>query len=498
MGKYQCITHLIHDVDHIVCLTLGTAHADFFPRNVETRLFSTWTCLVYHIDHVIGLAILTAYRFLFSRGIKRRLFPTRTSLVHDVNHVVGLTLRAAYALRFTGCVIYWYFPTRALFVSDVDHLTGLATLTTHPLCFARHVELRYFSTRTFLVHYVYHIVASNSIAATVKDVLARKGLAEYVDLYLSNDDVTHPKPNPEIYVECVKRLGVSPLECVIIEDSFVGKTAANASGCHVLPVRNPDDVILEHMLNYVTYINNGGNTKKLNIVIPMAGLGSRFANVGYKLPKPLIDVNGKPMIQVVVENMNINAHYIFIAMKKHVEEYDIENVVREVTHGNYIIHTIDELTEGSACTVLKVRDIIDNDNPMMLANSDQYLEWDPYEFLVKTQGVDGLISCFEADHHRWSFAKVDDSGRVTEVAEKKVISNLATTGLYYFAKGSQFVRCADSMISKNIRTNGEFYNCPIYNEVILEGGVVKTHMCSKMWGIGVPEDLDYYLQHHKK
>ena len=341
-------------------------------------------------------------------------------------------------------------------------------------------------------------VASNSIAATVKDVLVRKGLAEYVDMYLSNDDVTHPKPDPEIYIESVKRLGVSPLECIIVEDSFVGKTAANASGCHVFPVRNPDDVILEHVLNYVTYINNGGDTKKLNIVIPMAGLGSRFANVGYKLPKPLIDVNGKPMIRVVVENMNINAHYIFIAMKKHVEEYDVENVIKEVTCGNYTIRTIDELTEGSACTVLKVRDIIDNDSPMMLANSDQYLEWDPYEFLVKTQGVDGLISCFKADHPKWSYAKVDDSDRVTEVAEKKVISNLATTGLYYFAKGSQFVRCADSMISKNIRTNGEFYNCPIYNEVILEGGVVKTHLCSKMWGIGVPEDLDYYLQHHAK
>ena len=337
-------------------------------------------------------------------------------------------------------------------------------------------------------------VASNSIAATVEDVLVRKGLIEYVDLYLSNDDVTHPKPDPEIYVECVKRLGVTPLECVIVEDSFVGKTAANASGCHVFPVRNPHDVILEHMLNYVTYINNGGDTKKLNIVIPMAGLGSRFANVGYKLPKPLIDVNGKPMIQVVVENMNINAHYIFIAMKKHVEEYDVENTIKEVTCGNYTIHTIDELTEGSACTVLKVRDIIDNDNPMMLANSDQYLEWDPYEFLVGTQGVDGLISCFEADHPKWSYAKTDSNGKVTEVAEKKVISNLATTGLYYFAKGSQFVRCADSMIAKNIRTNNEFYNCPIYNEVIFEGGVVKTHMCPKMWGIGTPEDLDNYLQ----
>lgn len=341
-------------------------------------------------------------------------------------------------------------------------------------------------------------VASNSIAATVEEVLARKGLNEYVDLYLSNDDVTRPKPDPEIYAACVKRLGLSPTECIVVEDSFVGKTAANASGCHVFPVRNPDDVILERIMNYVTYINNGGDTKKLNIVIPMAGLGSRFANVGYKLPKPLIDVNGKPMIQVVVENMNINAHYIFIAMKQHVDKYDVEKTVKEITCNNYTLHTIDELTEGSACTVLKVRDIIDNDNPMMLANSDQYLEWDPYEFLVQSQGVDGLISCFEADHPKWSYAKTDAGGIVTEVAEKKVISDLATTGLYYFAKGSQFVRCADSMIAKNIRTNNEFYNCPIYNEVIAEGGVVKTHMCPKMWGIGTPEDLDFFLKHHKK
>ncbi|AGE55573.1 hypothetical protein ATCVMN08101_221R [Acanthocystis turfacea Chlorella virus MN0810.1] len=341
-------------------------------------------------------------------------------------------------------------------------------------------------------------VASNSIMATVVDVLTRKGLIGFVDLYLSNDDVTHPKPNPEIYTLCVQKLGLSPAECIIVEDSFVGKVAANASGCHVLPVRNPDDVVLDRILNYITYINNGGDTKKLNIVIPMAGLGSRFANVGYKLPKPLIDVIGKPMIQVVVENLNINAHYVFVAMKEHVEKYDIEKTVKEITGDNYTIVTVDGLTEGSACTVLTARDIIDNDNPMMLINSDQYLEWDAYEFLVAAQGTDGLISVFEADHPKWSYAKTDDNGYVTEVAEKKVISNLATTGLYYFAKGSQFVRCADTMISKNIRTNNEFYNCPIYNEAILEGAVVKTHRCAKMWGIGTPEDLEVFLEHHDK
>ncbi|AGE55899.1 hypothetical protein ATCVMO0605SPH_198R [Acanthocystis turfacea Chlorella virus MO0605SPH] len=341
-------------------------------------------------------------------------------------------------------------------------------------------------------------VASNSIMATVKDVLTRKGLIEYVDLYLSNDDVTQPKPNPEIYNQCIKKLGVIPSECIIVEDSFIGKMAANASGCHVLPVKNSDDVILENILNYIIYINNGGDTRKLNIVIPMAGLGTRFANVGYTLPKPLIDVNGKPMIQVVVENLNINAHYIFIAMKKHIEQYDIEQTIKEITCGNYTICTVEELTEGAACTVLKARDSIDNDSPILLANSDQYLEWNAYEFLVATQDVDGLIQCFESDHPKWSYAKIDGDGKVTEVAEKKVISNLATTGLYYFAKGSQFVRCADSMIMKNIRTNNEFYNCPIYNEAILEGAVVKTLGCAKMWGIGTPEDLEVFLEHHTK
>jgi len=230
----------------------------------------------------------------------------------------------------------------------------------------------------------------------------------------------------------------------------------------------------------------------------MAGLGSRFANVGYKLPKPLIDVNGKHMIQVVVENLNINARYIFIVMKKHADEYNFDEILKEVTCDNYEIRTIDKLTEGSACTVLTVRDLIDNDAPLILANSDQYLYWNAYEFLVKSIGVDGVISCFEANHPKWSYARVNNNMQVTEVAEKRVISNLATTGIYYFSSGREFIRGADSMISKNIRTNNEFYNAPIYNELIEEGGDVRVHMCEKMFGIGTPEDLEYYLDHHKK
>ena len=341
-------------------------------------------------------------------------------------------------------------------------------------------------------------VASNSIRDTVETVIMKKGLVEYVDLYLSNEDINKPKPDPEIYTKCLQKLEIKPTECVIIEDSFVGKTAANASGCHILPVRCPEDVTIDKIGNYIIYINHGGDTKKINIVIPMAGLGSRFANVGYKLPKPLIDVNGKHMIQVVVENLNINARYIFIVMKKHADEYNFDDILKEVTCDNYEVRSIDKLTEGSACTVLSVRDLIDNDAPLILANSDQYLDWNPYEFLVKSLGVDGVISCFEANHPKWSYAKIDDDGRVTEVAEKRVISNLATTGIYYFASGRQFVRGADSMIYKNIRTNNEFYNAPIYNELIEEGGDVRVHMCERMFGIGVPEDLEYYLQHHKK
>jgi dTDP-glucose pyrophosphorylase len=238
---------------------------------------------------------------------------------------------------------------------------------------------------------------------------------------------------------------------------------------------------------------------KLNVLIPMAGAGSRFQQAGYTFPKPLIDVEGKPMIQVVVENLNIDATFIYVVQKSHRAEYNLDTLLNLITPNCKIVE-VDGLTEGAACTTLLAKEYINNDDGLLMANSDQFLEWDSNEFMYKMieQKVDGGILTFHATHPKWSFAKIDEYGYVTEVQEKNPISDIATVGVYYWAKGSDYVKYAEQMISKNIRTNNEFYVCPVYNEGILDDKKFKTFNIEKMWGLGTPEDLKYYLENYGK
>jgi dTDP-glucose pyrophosphorylase len=237
---------------------------------------------------------------------------------------------------------------------------------------------------------------------------------------------------------------------------------------------------------------------KLNVLIPMAGAGSRFQQAGYTFPKPLIDVEGKPMIQTVVDNLNIDATYIFVVQKGHRIQYNLDTLLNLITPNCKIVE-VDGITEGAACTTLLAKEHIDNDAPLVMANSDQFLEWDSNEFMYKMieQKVDGGIVTFKATHPKWSFANVDEYGYVTEVAEKNPISDIATVGVYYWAKGSDYVKYAEQMIDKNIRTNNEFYTCPVFNEAITDCKKIKTFHIEKMWGLGTPEDLNYYLKNKK-
>jgi dTDP-glucose pyrophosphorylase len=237
----------------------------------------------------------------------------------------------------------------------------------------------------------------------------------------------------------------------------------------------------------------------MNIVIPMAGAGSRFESAGYTFPKPLIEVEGQPMIHKVVNNLNIQGRYIFLVQKTHYEKYNLENLLNMISPGCEIIQ-LEGLTEGAACTVLTSRELIDNDEPLIIANSDQYIDWNAFETISEfsNEGIDGGILTFNSVHPKHSFAKVDGQGYVTEVAEKKPISTNATVGVYFWKKGSDFVYYADQMIQKNIRTNNEFYVCPVYNEAIQDGKKIITSMVDKMWGMGTPEELDNFLQNYKK
>jgi dTDP-glucose pyrophosphorylase len=300
----------------------------------------------------------------------------------------------------------------------------------------------------------------------------------------------------------MSKLGFVPEDTLIIEDSPYGLLAAYRSKANVLRVNSPKDV------NYKIIVEKINKEKmkeipkwkdeKLNVIIPMAGAGSRFEQAGYTFPKPLIEVNKKPMIQLVVENLNIDANYIYVVQKKHISKYNLDTLLSLITPGCKIVET-EGLTEGAACTALLAKDHINNDNPLFFANSDQFVEWDSNEFMYKMQetNVDGGIVTFNSIHPKWSFVKLDDNGFVKEVAEKTPISDIATVGFYFWKKGSDFVKYAEQMIQKNIRVNGEFYVCPVFNEAINDGIKVTTFNIEKMWGLGTPEDLKYFLENYK-
>jgi HAD superfamily hydrolase (TIGR01509 family) len=345
--------------------------------------------------------------------------------------------------------------------------------------------------------------ASNSIRRSVLVMLAKIGIIEYMDLIISNEDVKNSKPHPEMYWKAMSMMGYLPEETLIVEDSPHGLLAASRSRASVLRVDNPKDLTLEKITNKINETKSMITPKwqggKMNILIPMAGAGSRFAAAGYTFPKPLIDVKGKPMIQVVVDNLNIDATFIYVVQKEHREKYNLDTLLNLITPNCKIVE-VDGLTEGAACTTLLAKEWIDSDAPLLMANSDQFLEWDSNEFMYKMieQKVDGGILSFQSTHPKWSFAKVDEYGYVTEVQEKNPISDIATVGVYYWANGSDYVKYAEQMIDKNIRTNNEFYVCPVYNEAISDGKRIKTFNIDKMWGLGTPEDLNYYLENYGK
>jgi len=349
-------------------------------------------------------------------------------------------------------------------------------------------------------------VASNSIRNTVKIILLRLGVLEFVDIYISNEDVYRNKPFPEMYWKCMIRLGALPKDTVIVEDSHIGRQGAIDSKCHLVAVDDRKDLNqlkidkIKSILNDTSKKKIAWRSEKMNVLVPMAGAGSRFAKVGYTFPKPLIEVRGKPMIQVVVEGLNVEAQYTYVVQKEHYEKYNLQYLLNLLTPNCNIVQ-VDGMTEGAACTTLLAKEFINSDEPLIMTNSDQLILWDSNETLYafNNDNVDGGIVTFPATHPKWSFAKLGDDGYVCEVAEKKPISNHATAGIYYWKHGSDYVKYAEQMIAKDIRVNNEFYVCPVYNEAIEDGKKIRIKEIGvdDMWGLGTPEDLNYFLENYK-
>ena len=237
----------------------------------------------------------------------------------------------------------------------------------------------------------------------------------------------------------------------------------------------------------------------INIVIPMAGEGSRFAAAGYTTPKPFIDVNGKTMVEQVLDNLACpDAHFILIARKKHMDDQaSLVDRIRSRYNARFI--PVERLTQGTACTVLFARKEINNDTPLIIANSDQLVDLSMADFIEdsRKRGLDGSILTF-VDRHRdpkWSFARLNRHNHVVEVKEKKAISDIATVGIYLFTRGHYFVDAAIDMIIEDERVNDEFYTCPTYNYIIREGKKIGVFHIDpeQMHGLGTPDDLNAYL-----
>lgn len=229
----------------------------------------------------------------------------------------------------------------------------------------------------------------------------------------------------------------------------------------------------------------------------MAGKGSRFRNAGYKDSKPFIDVKGKPMIVRVIENLGIefdsNFKTILLTQQEDFDKYDFSQIFNAIGHDNIEVIKVDGITEGAACTLLLAKELINNDIPILSLNSDQLIEYNPEETYVPFKNYDGGIPCFYSDDVNFSFAKINEHGLVSEVAEKKVISTNATAGYYYWGKGSDFVKYAEQMINANDRVNNEFYVAPVYNYAIKDGKRISITLIDKIHSTGTPEHLEKFL-----
>lgn len=363
---------------------------------------------------------------------------------------------------------------------------------------------------------------SNSIRRTLDTTLSRLGILPLFEATYSNEDVSAAKPSPEIYQLAMKQCYLNPNECLIVEDSHVGRTAAYASGAHVLEVEDAEDLTASLLRQTLYTLDKGhpvyprtsffGNQLTFHVVIPMAGEGSRFKNAGFSMPKPFIPVGSKPMIQWVIDNMipkeipldHYKLKFHLIVRSSHIQGNSLDRLFWDAPPNvSYTYHKTDGLTEGAACSVLLAESQIDNNDPLLIINSDQYLEWDPdvfYKCLMNPEYAGCILTFYQPDQTdlKWSYAKVDNEGLVSEVQEKQWISPYATVGLYGWRKGSDYVKYAKQMIRKNIRVKNEFYVCPVYNEAIQDDQKVRVKLCSGMWGLGVPEDLEKFQREYLK
>ncbi len=209
----------------------------------------------------------------------------------------------------------------------------------------------------------------------------------------------------------------------------------------------------------------------LNILIPMAGKSSFFSGSTY--PKPLYEIDGVPMIQYALSYLSKirePKRFIFIVQKDDCVRFHLDNTLKLLTNNQCKIIVQDGDCKGAACSCLLAIDQINNDDPLIISNADQWIDFDVSKALedFRTHDADGGMITFDSVHPKWSYVKSQNRS-VSEVAEKNPISRDAIAGFYYFKKGSSFVRAAQESVFRDAAIGGMYFLAPTYNELVLRG-----------------------------
>lgn len=234
--------------------------------------------------------------------------------------------------------------------------------------------------------------------------------------------------------------------------------------------------------------------KKYNLLIPIAGLGSRFVKENYFLPKPLILVDNRSIIEWTMDCVDHSeCNIIFIVRKEHIVDFNIDGYLKTRFGNDVTIIPVDKTTDGAVCSCLLAEEYINNDLPLIIHCSDIYFEpkFDPSQF--DSVDTDGVILTFKSNSKNYSYVELNEQSLVTKTAEKQVISPNAAVGIYWYRKGSDFVKYAKDMIQRNIRTNNEFFICPLYNIFIEKDCKILTKPVEKMHVFGTPEELRFFV-----
>ncbi|MDQ6761436.1 MAG: glycosyltransferase family 2 protein [Bacteroidota bacterium] len=236
----------------------------------------------------------------------------------------------------------------------------------------------------------------------------------------------------------------------------------------------------------------------MTVVVPMAGRGSRYGEKGYNIPKPLIEIEGKQMFLWALESLANIAYekIIFIALKQHEQQFTISKLLNENLKKSFQLVLIDEVTEGQLCTVLKAKEFINKDDDLLIIASDTLIRSNIGKDIQNKDGqTKGIISVINLPGDRWSFAKADKNGSVSEVAEKVRISDHASTGIYYFSKAGDFFYEGEMIIKSQEKTKGEYYIIPVYQKFIEKKEKVKISIADEMWDMGTPEAKEIFENH---